>query len=88
MVVKVEDWQPTASPPLASRQYSVPEDRRKTKEGKVPLATFPSPVLGQWNETADHRDLQADKASAVPAAAATSLPLEHQDLFPWMSQMA
>ena len=48
----------------------------------MPLATFPSPIPGQCNETADLRDLDTDKVLAVPAAAAASAPPEHQDLDP------
>ena len=82
MAVKAEDWQRPTLPPSSSRQYSVPEDRRETTEEKVPLATFPSPVPGQCNETADRRDLEEDRVLAAPAAAAVSAPPERQDLEP------
>ena len=82
MAAKAEDWQRPTLPPLSSRQYSVPEDCRETKEEKVPLATFPSPIPGQCNETADHRDFEVDQVLAVPAAAAVSVSPERQDLEP------
>ena len=52
------------------------------KEGKVPLATFPSPELGQSNETTDCRNLEVDRVAAAPAAAVVSVSLERQDLEP------
>ena len=79
MAVKAEDWQRPTLPPSSSRQYSIPEDRRETTEEKVPLATFPYPVPGQCNETADRWDFEADR---MLAAAAVSAPPERQDLEP------
>ena len=82
MAAKAEDWEgPTLLPP-STRQYSLPEDCRETKEEKVPLATFPSPIPGQCNETADRQDLEANRVLTALAAAAVSVVLEPQDLEP------
>ena len=57
-----------------------------TKEGKVPLANFPSPEPGQCNEAADRWDLEADWVAAVsvpaPATAELFASRRHQDLEP------